>query len=60
MSDHGNQGEPLAVTQIEAARLLKVSEQTLRNWRRKGKLKATRPGNGKVLYSVETLKALVK
>jgi DNA-binding transcriptional MerR regulator len=60
MNDRPAQPEPLAVPQIEAARLLSVSEQTIRNWRRKGKLKGDRRGDGKVMFSLEQLRKVGK
>ena len=50
--------EPLAVSATEAARLLSVSEKTLRTWTAQGKITARRVG-GRVLYSVKQLRLLI-
>ncbi len=53
------QPDPLAVTQVEAAKLLKVSDRTLRNWERQGIIRSVRIG-GVRRYSYRALKLLVK
>jgi excisionase family DNA binding protein len=53
---------PLAVRKKEAARMLGVSEKTLYNWTKAGKLKATKNGTARsdaVLYSIADLQAFL-
>jgi hypothetical protein len=50
--------EPLAVTQIQAARLLGVSDRTIRRWESLGLLKGNSVG-GVRLYAIEKLKELI-
>lgn len=49
---------PLAVSVREAARLLGVSEKSVRNWTAQGKLHARRIG-GRVLYSMKELETFL-
>ncbi|HEV2294519.1 MAG TPA: MerR family DNA-binding transcriptional regulator [Tepidisphaeraceae bacterium] len=51
--------EPLAVNQTEAARLLRVTDRTLRNWEAKGLLVGQRVNGGVKLYPYEQVKQLV-
>lgn len=50
--------EPLAVTQVEAARRLTVTDRTIRNWERAGKITGKRVG-GLKMYLYADLKRLV-
>jgi excisionase family DNA binding protein len=49
---------PIGVNQTEAARLLGVTDRTLRNWERSGRLRAAKVGRLR-LYPVESLRRLV-
>jgi len=53
-----NRTEPISVKQVEAAKLIGVTDQTIRNWERQGKIKGTRVGGAK-LYPFADLKRLV-
>jgi excisionase family DNA binding protein len=46
-------------TAKEAAEYLRVSVQTLKIWRRKGKIQAYNPGGNKLLFSQEQLDAVL-
>ena len=48
------------VTIQSAAEILGVSVETLRNWDKKGKLKATRDENGYRLYRISELEKFAK
>jgi DNA-binding transcriptional MerR regulator len=50
--------EPLAVTQVEAARMLRVSPRTIHNWARRGILTPRRIG-GVVRYARRDVVRLV-
>lgn len=50
--------QPLAVSVREAARLLGVSERSLRSWSRQGKIRARRIGS-RILFSVKELEAFL-
>ncbi len=49
--------ERLSVTQVQAAQILGVTDQTIRNWERRGKLKGLRRGGVK-LYPYQQIKEL--
>jgi hypothetical protein len=54
--------EPLAVSEIEAGRLLGLSSRTVFSLRKAGKLKAVKIGEGaksRVIYSVEELRRFI-
>lgn len=51
--------DPIAVTQDKAAKLLSVSDRTIRNWEKRGLVSGVRVGGGKKLYDFASLKALV-
>jgi DNA-binding transcriptional MerR regulator len=57
MTTTSGQPEPLAVTQVEAARRLTVSDRTIRRWEKKGLLTGTRR-QGVKLYPFARLKEL--
>lgn len=52
------QERPQFVTQIDVARMLNVSDRTVRNWDAKGKLKGHRPAGGVKLYPIADVVAL--
>ncbi|MCL2304833.1 MAG: helix-turn-helix domain-containing protein [Planctomycetaceae bacterium] len=53
--------EKLAVGQREAAKLLSISEKTLRTWTRQGRIKAIKAGGkGRVLYPLSALKRFLE
>ena len=53
--------EKLAVSQQEAARLLSISEKTLRTWTRQGRIKAIKSGDkGRILYPLAALKRFLE
>jgi len=49
------QVERLAVSQREAATMLSISEKTLRNWTKTGRIKA-RKIDGRIIYPLDGLK----
>lgn len=56
MSDQ-TQDRRIAMTQVQAARALGVSDRTIRNWTKQGLICGKRVG-GVVLYAVEDLRRL--
>jgi len=53
--------EKLALSQKEAARLLSISEKTLRTWTRQGRIKAIKSGDkGRILYPLAALKRFLE
>jgi excisionase family DNA binding protein len=54
------QVEPLAVTQVEAARMLRVSDRTIRNWARRGILTPRRIGGVTRYAREDVVKLLAK
>lgn len=50
--------ERLAVSHKEAAEMLSVSDKTLRNWTKQGKIQG-RKVNRRVLYSIEAIRRFI-
>lgn len=54
------QVQPVAVSQADAARMLRISDRTLRRWEDRGLIEGKRNNNGVKLYPVEKVKALAE
>jgi DNA-binding transcriptional MerR regulator len=50
--------EPLTVSQADAARLVSVTDRTIREWERKKLIKGERVNGGKKMYPLAKLKKL--
>jgi excisionase family DNA binding protein len=49
-----------AMTQVQAARALGVTDRTLRRWDRKGLIHSERPAGGVRLYPIDAVQKLAK
>lgn len=52
--------EPVSVNQLEAAKLLGISDRTLRDWERRGLITGRRPNGGAKLYPYDRVKELAR
>lgn len=50
--------EPVAVSQADAARMLRISDRTLRRWEDRGLIEGRRNNNGVKLYPVKRVREL--